>query len=319
MQTRMLIASLKLLVAGLIIFCAFLPCFYSFGNVYRPKRPVQGTPQDDGLKYDPVSLSTSDGEFIRGWFVYGTKGSPLIVACHGVGTNREDLRGVSRFLCKAGFNVLAFDFRAHGESTGSKTTFGFREALDVQAAVQYAGAHYRQQFEGVGVYAISMGSAAAIIAARHMPHVEAFVLDSPFARLADLVDQQFSHWPLLPRRLFVSLATFYGSLFTGIQATEIAPEAYAPDLGMRPVLVFHGSQDTLIPIAQGRQLFERIPGPKEFVETRGAGHVQSYAVMGRAYEDKVVSFFRRHLGPAVALLIRPDTRRIAATVAHHDY
>ena len=297
MQTRMLIVSLKLLVVILVFFCVFLPCFYSFGNVYRPKRPVLGTPQDDGLRYDPVSVSTSDGEFIRGWFLFGTKGSPLIVVCHGVGTNREDLRGVSRFLCRAGYNVLAFDFRAHGESTGSKTTFGFREALDVQAAVQYAAAHYEQHFEGVGVYAISMGSAAAIIAARHLPQVRAFVLDSPFARLGDLVDQQFSHWPLLPRRLFASLARFYGSLFTGIESTEISPEAYASDLGMRPVLVFHGDRDMLIPIAQGRQLFERIPGPKEFVETRGAAHVQSYAVMGGAYEKKVVDFFGRHLGP----------------------
>jgi uncharacterized protein len=292
----MLIASLKLLLAVLFIFCVFLPCFYSFGNVYRQKRPVLSTPHADGLRYDPVSLSTSDGEFIRGWFLFGTQGSPLVVVCHGVGTNREDLRGVSRFLCKAGFNVLAFDFRAHGESTGSRTSFGFREALDVQAVVQYAGAHYQQQFRGVGVYAISMGSAATIMAARHLPQVAAFVLDSPFARLEDLVDQQFSHWPHLPRRLFASLARSYGSLFIGIQATEIAPEAYARDLGMRPVLVFHGGQDTLIPIAQGRQLFERIPGPKEFVETRGAGHVQSYAVMEMAYEEKVVGFFRAHLG-----------------------
>jgi pimeloyl-ACP methyl ester carboxylesterase len=206
---------------------------------------------------------------------------------------------VSRFLCRAGFNVLAFDFRSHGESTGSKTTFGFREALDVQAAVQYGAAHYEHQFEGIGVYAISMGSAAAVIAARHMPQVKAFVLDAPFARLADLVDQQFSHWPQPPHSLLVSLAKFYGWLFTGISATEIAPADYAPNLGMRPVLVFHGDRDTLIPIEQGRQLFERIPGPKEFVETRGAAHVQSYAVMGRAYEEKVVDFFRRHLGPAI--------------------
>jgi fermentation-respiration switch protein FrsA (DUF1100 family) len=97
------------------------------------------------------------------------------------------------------------------------------------------------------------------------------------------------------------MARFYGWLFSGIQATAIAPESYAPDLGTRPVLVFHGNQDTLIPIAQGRRLFERIPGPKEFVETRGAAHVQSYAVMGRAYEERVVDFFHRHLGPATGL------------------
>ena len=55
--------------------------------------------------------------------------------------------------------------------------------------------------------------------------------------------------------------------------------------------------DTLIPIAQGRQLFEQIPGPKEFVETQGAAHVQSYAVIVRAYEERVVGFFKTHLPP----------------------
>ena len=292
----MLIPALKLLLAGLIIFCGFLPCFYSFSNVYRPKRPIRSTPAADGLKFDPVSFSTSDEATIRGWFVYGTKGAPLVVACHGVGTNREDLQGVTRFLCRAGFNVLVFDFRAHGESSGFKTTFGFREALDVKSAVRFANAHYGQQFQGVGIYAISMGSAAAVLAARQLPEVKAFVLDSPFARFDELVEQQFSHWPKLPRRLFAWLARFFGSFFTGVAASKLAPEAYAQDLGMRPVLVFHGNRDTLVPIAQGRKLFEKIPGPKEFVETTGAAHVQSYAVTGQAYEEKVVGFFRTHLG-----------------------
>ena len=55
----MLIASLKLLVVILVFFCVFLPGFFSFGNVYRPKRPVLGTPRADGFKYDSVSLSTT--------------------------------------------------------------------------------------------------------------------------------------------------------------------------------------------------------------------------------------------------------------------
>jgi len=294
----MSIGLLKLLLAVLIVFAVFLPCYYAFGNVYRSKRPLQSTPQADGLKYEPLSVRTTDGETIRGWFLYGTQGSPLIVVCHGVGTNREDLRGVSRFLCNAGFNVLAFDFRAHGESTGSRTTFGFREALDVEAVVQHAVGHYSQYFDRIGVYAISMGSAATIFAARHLPAVSAFVFDSPFAVLTGLVDRQFEHWPRLPGRAFAALARFYGSLFMGIRPADIAPKDYAQALGSGSVLVFHGAADSLIPIEQGRQLFAKIPGPKEFVETKGAEHVQSFAVMGKAYETKVVTFFQTCLRKA---------------------
>jgi fermentation-respiration switch protein FrsA (DUF1100 family) len=92
-------------------------------------------------------------------------------------------------------------------------------------------------------------------------------------------------------------AGFYGSLLTGVSAADIAPRTYASGLGTRPVLVFHGDRDSLIPIEQGRQLFEEIPGPKEFIQTPGAEHVQSYAMMGRGYEEKVIDFFMTHLRP----------------------
>ncbi|MCI0424125.1 MAG: lysophospholipase [Acidobacteria bacterium] len=293
-----MLTALKLLLVGLIAFCVILPFFYSFANVYRPKMPVRSTPQADGLKFEPVSFSTSDGETLRGWFIYGSNGAALVVVCHGLGTNREDVRGVSRFLCQAGFNVLAFDFRAHGESTGYKTTFGFREALDIQAAVQYARERHPQQFKGIGVYAISMGTAAALLAARHLPEVEAFVFDSPFARLSDLLKLQFNEWPHVLRRIFAKLAGFYGALLMGTQVDSIAPEDYVQYLGSRPMLVFHGDQDALIPIAQGKQLFQKVSSPKEFMETPGAAHVQSYTVMGKVYEARVIGFFRHHLRSA---------------------
>lgn len=227
--------------------------------------------------------------------MYGPARAPLVVVCHGVGTNREDLRAVSRFLCRSGFNVLAFDFRAHGESSGYRTTFGFREALDVEAAVRFAEERYAGKFKGIGLYAISMGSAAAMLASQHLSEVKAFVFDSPFARLVDLVDLQFSYLPKPLRSVAAGLTCFFGSLLAGVPVAAISPEDSVTHLGSRPVLLFHGDEDALIPVSQGRRLFQKISGPKEFVETRGAGHVQSYFVMGKDYEDRVVRFFKRHL------------------------
>ncbi len=295
MSSRMFLPLLKLLLAALAAVLVFLPFFYAFANIYRQRLPILSSPQAEGLRFDSVSFATSDGETIRGWFIHGAIGHPLIVVCHGVGTNREDLRDVSRFLCQAGFNVLAFDFRAHGESSGRKTTFGFREALDLQAAVRFAGESYSARFQGIGVYAISMGSAAALFASPHLPEIRAFVLDSPFARLPNLIASQFGALPSSLRPLMGALTNLYGSLLMGVRVDAVAPEEYAPYLGSRPVLILHGGGDTLIPVSQGRKLFERISGPKELVETPGAGHVQSYPVMGRAYEEKVVEFFRTWL------------------------
>ncbi len=291
-----MLLTLNIILIGSVALFVVFPLFYSYGNIYRPRLPIRGTPQEDGLKFEAVSFSTSDGNTIRGWFLFGKPGSPLILACHGIGTNREDLRDVSEFLCKSGFNVLAFDFRAHGESGGGKTTFGFTEALDIQAAVQYAEEKFQGSFHGVGIYAISMGSAATLFASQNLPAVGAFVFDSPYARLSEVMDFQFHSFPLPLDRIFSGLAKFYGSLLMGIPAAKISPEDYVRHLDHRPVLVFHGDQDALIPISQGQKLFEKIPGPKEFVLAQGAAHVQSRFLLGNAYDERVVEFFRRNLG-----------------------
>ena len=252
-----MLLTLDIILIGLVVLFIVFPLFYSYGNIYRSRLPIQGTPQKDGLRFDSVSFATSDGNIIRGWFLFGKPGSPLILVCHGIGTNREDLRDVSQSLCKSGFNVLAFDFRAHGEGGGRKTTFGFTEARNIQAAFRYANEKLHESFQGVGIYAISMGSAATLFASENLSEVSAFVFDSPFARLSEVVDFQFHNLPWPLDRMFSGLAKFYGSILMGIPAAKISPEDYVCHLNDRPVLVFHGDQDAMIPMSQGQKLFQK--------------------------------------------------------------
>jgi len=81
----------------------------------------------------------------------------------------------------------------------------------------------------------------------------------------------------------------------GINTREIAPEAEASNLNSRPVLVYHGGKDSLIPVSQGEKLFQKIPGPKEFIRIPGVAHVQSYNLLGKVYEQKIIHFFKVHL------------------------
>jgi len=296
MKWRNLFLGLRLSIFVLALIFLLLPFLYAFSNVYRPKMALRKEPASYALRYDSLSFLTSDGQNIRGWLLYGKSEAPLILVCHGVGTNREDLMGVSQFLGDAGFNVLTFDFRAHGESTGRKTTFGFLEARDVEAAVQVIENKYAKRFSAIGLYAISMGSAAAIFAAKNIPEVRAFVFDSPFARLSEVVAFRFRYFPGPLRRVFSFLTNFYGSILMGIDTEKISPEAEASNLNGRPVLIYHGDRDLLIPVSQGEKLFQKIPGPKEFIHIPGAAHVQSYDLLGKIYEQKTIRFFKTYLG-----------------------
>ena len=70
-------------------------------------------------------------------------------------------------------------------------------------------------------------------------------------------------------------------------AAEFLQRGKAPGV---PVLVMHGDQDRVVPISQGRALFDKIPGPKRFVTIRGGDHNDPTPRDARAYWDSVDEF-----------------------------
>jgi alpha-beta hydrolase superfamily lysophospholipase len=85
--------------------------------------------------------------------------------CHGLGSSKSNALPVAEHLLRAGYNVLAFDFRAHGESAGHVSTFGARERLEVLAAVEWLRRERPRQSERIFGVGASMGAAALVAAA----------------------------------------------------------------------------------------------------------------------------------------------------------
>src|ERR1700730_13582815 len=80
-----------------------------------------------------VQFASGSGAIIRGWLIPGKKGVGAIVLMHGLRASRLSMLERARFLSRAGYSVLLFDFQAHGESTGRHITFGYLESKDAQA------------------------------------------------------------------------------------------------------------------------------------------------------------------------------------------
>ena len=109
------------------------------------------------------------------------------------------------------------------------------------------------------VYGESLGAAVAlqVVTGADVQPPRAVVLEAPFSTLAD-VGRSLSGWL---RHLTPLLSSEWNSL-------EAAPKLSAP------LLVIHGDKDQLIPIAQGRAVFEAASSPdKEFYRVKGAGHL----------------------------------------------
>ncbi|EYF04204.1 alpha/beta hydrolase [Chondromyces apiculatus] len=134
---------------------------------------------DDGLSLSAVRREP-----------HGVPARGTVVLAHGYGNDRRLLQPLGDVLLDRGFRIVAFDFRAHGESGGDRTTLGLNEARDAAAALDHAA-----RLGGpVGYVGFSMGAAAYLLAGRE---ADAAVLDSPYASLRGALSSRLAHAGLL--------------------------------------------------------------------------------------------------------------------------
>jgi pimeloyl-ACP methyl ester carboxylesterase len=79
-----------------------------------------------------VAITASDGIVLRGWFAHPPNANGnAVILLHGIGDNRQGIMGYAELLLSHGYDVLAPDARAQGDSGGTFPTYGIKEANDV--------------------------------------------------------------------------------------------------------------------------------------------------------------------------------------------
>jgi fermentation-respiration switch protein FrsA (DUF1100 family) len=210
-----------------------------------------------------------------------------IILCHGYPANRSDVSPLIPFLHRAGYNVLAFDFRRLGESEGEICTIGVREPEDLRGAVAYAKS---RSPKSIGVLGMSMGAAVALMAAADEPDIRGVVADSPYRSLDVQVPRRFGS-----NRLAGAYAVWLGRRLVGCPLSAASPLRAVPRLAPRPVLFIHGDADRLIPPADSEVLYAAAKGPKDLWLAPGSRHVHAFADHPAEYERRVLAFFDRAL------------------------
>jgi uncharacterized protein len=219
--------------------------------LYFPSRAIVETPDRAGLDYRELSFESDDGELLHGWWIAARRESlGHLLLFHGNAGNVGDRVLHAALLTAAGFDVLLFDYRGYGRSSGRPSEEGTYR--DARAAL-------RCLLEQPGVdpgrllyLGESLGGAVAVDLALERPPA-GLVLLSAFTGVRELGRL---HYPFVP--------------------TTLVPDAY-PTLRRieelhAPLLVLHGDRDEIVPLAQGKALFEAAPGPKRLHVFPGLGH-----------------------------------------------
>lgn len=263
-------------------------------NTLLPRTPITVEPQSFGLPAKQIQFPATDGLKLEGWAASGDPDWPWIILCHGLGSNRADLLDIAAGLHKAGFNTLLFDFRAHGNSQGRATSFGFTEQRDLEGALTWLGKQPEFPAQPYGIYGISMGGAVAIMTAARDERLKAVIADSPYANLDESIARHMALlYPWLPKQPFLTFMRLTYRLRFGIWPSQVAPEKAAQALKGRHLMVIAGGADPRMPPDEVRKIAGE-SGAKLWV-IEHAGHLEGFGINPQAYMKEVTAFFRQSL------------------------
>ncbi|MBN1221364.1 MAG: alpha/beta fold hydrolase [Anaerolineae bacterium] len=249
-----------------------------------------GLPTEISSDYKNVTLTTADGLKISGWYFSGTRPNAIVLA-HGVGGNRKGVLPEAKILAQAGYHLLLIDLRGHGRSEGDMISYGYGEALDVRAAVDYLAV--LPEVEQVGALGTSFGGAAVVRAAAVDRRIRAVVIESSFSSLPAAVEDAFDDLSIFPQWPFAPLLVDLAERRVGLEIDRVDSARDLATMPPRPVLIIHGSTDDLFPLDHAEKMYRSAQEPKELWVVEGMGHQNPVEGREQEYRQRVVTFFER--------------------------
>jgi pimeloyl-ACP methyl ester carboxylesterase len=271
-------------------------------RIVKPQRTtseinLQSFPgRPDAVQFGVAGLGTREG-----WFFPGLRGAPTIVLCHGYESSRGELLTLVSALQDHQYNVFVFDFAAHGGNAGV-TTFGYREADEVRAAIDALAARTDVEPNSFGLWGYNLGAYAALREAEKDRRVRALALDSVYDQPEEMVKvgverSGLGGFPFMVR----SAESSFGWLnYNYRNAPPLSKNLNA--LAGVPKLFIAASDDPELADLT-RQMFSKAPEPRELAMIPHGNFVSLNDDDKRTYENRVVSFFLLRL-PATGQAVR---------------
>jgi alpha-beta hydrolase superfamily lysophospholipase len=211
-----------------------------------------------------------------------------IILLHGIRSNKNHFLGLSTFLAENGYNSVALDLRAHGDSEGQFCTFGVFEKKDVQKLVDYL--IDKENLKNIGVWGQSLGGAVAIQSMGFDKRISFGVIESTFTDYQTIVNDYFNlhaGFSFLP---FSNYLSSRAATIAEFDADDAKPIKYCKNIN-QPILIVHGNKDKRIDISYGRANFSTIKSSqKKFLEIDNANHLNVWKVGGNTYFNEVLDF-----------------------------
>jgi alpha-beta hydrolase superfamily lysophospholipase len=223
--------------------------------VFYPRRDY--SERDTGGNVSAGLIPVDENVSISYSFYFGSHQQPNILFFHGNGEIASDYESIGPIYNQIGLNLFVADYRGYGSSGGKPTLSDMiRDAHPIfegfKRALKDGG------FSGsLFIMGRSLGSASAIeLASHYQSQLKGLIIESGFANVFNLL--KYLGFPLKS---------------LGITVPEILYSQKLIEKISLPTLVMHGEYDQIVPVAEGKALYENIAAKdKRLIIIPGVDH-----------------------------------------------
>ncbi len=263
----------RLSILIILLFCVFIlsGCDFIIDKIaFHPDSidVIQSKRLPSNIK--EVFIETEDNLKIQSYYLPNKISDILLIYFHGnagnIGHRIYDLRQINSF----GVNVLGISYRGYGKSQGKPSEKGIY--IDGKAAIRYSNQILGFPMEKIFIFGRSIGTTVAIDSAQNL-NIGGLILVSPLTSGK-------------------AQAEFSGLRYVSFLAGDIFNNIGKIVNVKCPVLVIHGTQDTIIPFEMGVEIFNRVKAKKRFLKIQGAGHNNLSTQYDELYWSAVDDFIK---------------------------
>jgi pimeloyl-ACP methyl ester carboxylesterase len=275
----------------IIVFALFVVISLAISTIFSGitlhpiRQPIVITPDKYGLEYEDVAFQSADGLTIKGWFIPAEPAGErdrVVIITHPFPFNRHgflvknqgplplfktdvDLLQIAPALHQAGYSVLMFDFRNHGESASGLTGVGLTEYQDVLGAISYLKSRPSLRSPQIGFVSFCMGANSTIVALskgeKTVAGVKFLVAVQPIS--VSVFFHRYMSNVYTPLSLYlIPIVDRFVQWRGGFAFREMTPLAYAKDVKV-PTLVIQARKDPWFEVGDVEGIYDALAGPKE--------------------------------------------------------
>ncbi len=262
----------------------------------------RGDPSSRGLKFSTVTLRGEHGA-LPAWWVPARNTPEIhthgagdqhtgdwVIIMHGYQGLRQDALRFLGAYHRLGLNSLVVTYRnAHGAGRTPQGVYRLSadEWRDLEVAVEYSLQHGAKRIVLMG---LSMGGSITLAFMRKSPlarHISGVILDSPALEWRELIAHHVRKF-YLPAGL-AKVVEWLTTFKAGQDFDEVDHLRHAQIYNL-PMLIFHGTDDQTVPVAQLDRLYEARPDLIEYVRVAGGEHLRVWNIDPKAYEQHLARY-----------------------------